>query len=195
MEEKRAFWEMHKAACQMLAGKAPEEIAEKAGVSFENNAFCVPSLGKCYRFSYPEYVCEDKLHDWQYLTILHYLNLADGTPVSGTAIPMAQMPSGMVRGGGYDRTTAEYLSRFLRGKSEAQVRAIFASLGGEEIGGKADLNIRLPYLPRFPLYVNVWFADEEFPPSGRLLVDSTAGHYLTIEDAVSVAEVILELLK
>ena len=34
--------------------------------------------------------------------------------------------------------------------------------------------------------------DEEFPASGRLLLDSSADHYLTIEDAVTVAEILLE---
>ncbi len=195
LENNRAFREMHQAACQMLAGKDPGKVAKSSDVSFDGTGFLVPSLGKLYRFSYPDYTCDEPMLDWHYLTVLHYLNLADGTPVSGQPIPMAQMPSGMVRGGGYDRLTANALSEYLKGKNEKQVLERFQSLGGEVVEGKAELCVKLPFLPRFPLYVNIWFADEEFPPSGRLFVDASAGHYLTIEDAVCVAEVILELLK
>ena len=46
----------------------------------------------------------------------------------------------------------------------------------------------------YPVLLQVWFADEEFAPSGRLLLDSSASHYLTVEDAVVVGELLLELL-
>ncbi len=192
MEERnRAFWQMHAAACRMLSEKNPKQIAEHAGVDFDGSSFRVSSLGKVYRFSYPDYLCRDSLDPWYWLVILHYFHMADDTPVSGNPISLAQMPSGMVRGGGYDRSVANSLTQFLHGKTQQEIRAAFVALGGREIPGKADYSVELPFLPRVPLYVNIWFADEEFPPSGRLLVDSTAGHYLTIEDAVSVAEIFL----
>ena len=39
-----------------------------------------------------------------------------------------------------------------------------------------------------------WLADEEFPASGKLLLDTSADHYLMIEDAVSVGQIIMEAL-
>ena len=48
--------------------------------------------------------------------------------------------------------------------------------------------------PRYPVWLKVWFADEEFPASGRLLLDESALHYLTIEDAVTVGSLILDQL-
>ncbi len=195
LHENRAFSEMFRAAKGMLAGKDPAQMAQKAGVSFDGNAFHIPSMGKMLTFSYPEYVCTTPMHDWHYLTVLHYLNLADGSPVTGEPMAMADMPDGVVRGTKYDRTAAQTLSAFLKGKTEEEVLSILQGLGGEIIPGKADLSVRLPYLPRFPLYLNVWFADEDFPPSARLLVDRSAGHYLTVEDAVSIGDVVLELLQ
>ena len=58
----------------------------------------------------------------------------------------------------------------------------------------ADVAYRIPFLPNFPVLLKAWLPDEEFPASGRLLLDSSADHYLTIEDAVTVAEIILERL-
>ncbi len=190
----RAFWEMFQAAKVMLAGKDPEEMAAKAGVTFDGTAFHIPSLGKELTFSYPEYVCTTPMHDWHYLTILHYLNLADGSPVTGQPIGMADMPDGIVRGTKYDRTMAQALTAFLKGKTEEQVKEILLNFGGTVTDGKADLCVILPYLPHFPLYLNIWFADEDFPPSARLLVDRCAEHYLTIEDAVSLGDVVIDLL-
>ncbi len=191
----RAFQQMYLAACRMLADQDPCEIAEKAAVSFDGGHFTIPSLGSRLTLSYPDYACPHMAPDWHHLTVLHYLHLADGTPLSGQPIPLAQMPSGMVRGGGFDRSSAAQLSSLLQNRSESQIRSRLAALGAQILPGKADLCAVIPYLPRFPVYLNIWFADEEFPPSGRLLVDGTAGHYLTIEDAVAVGEVILDLLK
>ena len=38
-------------------------------------------------------------------------------------------------------------------------------------------------------------ADEDFPASGRLFLDRSAGHYLTIEDIVTVGEILLRRLE
>ncbi len=194
MENNRAFQEMFQAAKQMLSGKAPADMAGKAGVDFDGASFHIPSMGKMLTFSYPEYICTAPIHDWHYLTVLHYLHLADGSPVTGEPMTMADMPAGLIRGTKYDRTVARALTGFLNGKTEAQVKALLQDLGGQFLPGKADLNVRLPFLPRFPLYLNIWFADEDFPPSARLLVDRCAEHYLTIEDAVSIGDVVMELL-
>lgn len=107
---------------------------------------------------------------------------------------MADMPGGFIRGTKYDRTMAQALVDFLKGKTEEQVEEILLELGGQFLPGKADLNVMLPFLPRFPLHLNIWFADEEFSPSARLLVDRCAVHYLTVEDAVSMGDVIIDLL-
>ncbi len=195
MEQQGAFYEMYLAAKGMLSGKDPGQIAANAGVTFDGNIFSVPSLEKLYHISYPDYSCRETIMDWHYLVLLHYLNLADGTPVTGEAMSMADMPAGLVRGTKYDRTAAEALAAFLKDKTEEQVKEIMQGLGGVFLPEKADLNVMLPFLPSFPLYLNIWFADEEFPPSARLLVDKSAGHYLTIEDAVSVGEVVLALLR
>ncbi len=194
MQENRAFYEMYLAAKAMLSGKDPHQIAQNSGTVFDGTVFSVPSMGRTYHISYPDYLCADPIGNWHHLILLHYLNLADGSPVTGEPISMGDMPDGLVRGTKYDRTAAKALAAFLKNKTPAQVKAHLACLGAAFLPGKADLNAVLPFLPRFPLYLNIWFADEEFPPSARLFVDCSAGHYLTIEDTVTVGEVILEIL-
>ena len=43
--------------------------------------------------------------------------------------------------------------------------------------------------------LKLWLPDEEFPASGRLLLDESEDHYLTIEDAVTLGETILSSLE
>lgn len=43
--------------------------------------------------------------------------------------------------------------------------------------------------------VKIWFADEEFEASGKLYLSRSADHYLTMEDAVTVGEILLSKLK
>ncbi|MCI6761168.1 MAG: DUF3786 domain-containing protein, partial [Clostridiales bacterium] len=58
----------------------------------------------------------------------------------------------------------------------------------------ADFCAHFSFLPRCSLWLKVWFADDELPPSGRLLIDESAPHYLTIEDAVTAGSLILDAL-
>ena len=68
------------------------------------------------------------------------------------------------------------------------------SLGAELLPSNADFCARFDFAPRYPVWLKVWFADEEFPASGRLLLDESAPRYLTIEDAVTVGSLILDQL-
>ena len=51
-----------------------------------------------------------------------------------------------------------------------------------------------PVLPRYPVTLKIWFADEEFPVSGKIFLQDHADHYLSVEDAVTVGEILLQKL-
>jgi len=76
---------------------------------------------------------------------------------------------------------------------ELERRAL--ALGGRVLASNADFCAEFAFLPRYPVTLKLWLADEEFPASGRLLLDSSAEHYLTIEDSVTVGEIFLQLLE
>lgn len=186
----RMFDEMMKAARAWLGQREPAGIAANAGVEFADGGFHFRSLGIAVTVSYPAWEITPELDPWHQLAILHDLNLADGVPLTGKPITFAQQKDGMVRGGGFDW------------KVEAAVRQLdlhtlkgrCLRLGGREKPSGADYCVELPVLPRYPVTLNYWMADEEFPASGRLLLDSSAEHYLTIEDSVMVGELLLEQL-
>ncbi len=196
-ENNQAFMNMRRDAVKMLDGKIPEIIAENTGLTYDfvTQQFRLKSLGKNYTITYPDYGILEEMDSWHYLTILHYLNLADGAELSGKLCTFGDMPDGLVRGTNFDHTISAALAEFVTGHSESELLGIFRKIGGEVISSTADLSVRLWYLPRIPLTVNVWFADEEFPPSVRLMADGSIGHYLTIEDAVTMGDYLLRRLK
>jgi len=185
------YSEMRKAARLRLRNRKPEEIARNAQVQFDGKRFAFESLGIPVTVSYPDYEIQPRLEDWHQLVILHYLYLADGTPLTGQTITFAQQKEGMVRGGGFDRKAEAVLGQ-LNGES---LKKHCKALGGIEKKSNADYCVELPFLPMYPVTLNYWNADEEFPASGRLLLDSSAEHYLTIEDAVTVGELLLKELE
>lgn len=195
-KENRAFNEMYIAAKKRLEGKNPVEIAQNAGVEFdeEQSILKVKSLDSIFELEYPTYDMKEKGNDWHMLTLLHYLDLADNTPVLSKPIHFGELKDGLIRGTRFDKTMELELERFLKDKDEKQVIEVFKSLKGEFIDSKADLSAVFYIFPYYPVTISIWFEDEEFPATGKMFIDKTADHYLTIEDAVGVGEIMIKIL-
>lgn len=189
--EMDAFEGMMRTAREWLAGKDPREIAEKTDVMFDGRAFALCSLGEDIRIDWPEYEIAPRLDPWREMVLLHYLNLADGTPLSNRLIAFSELRDGMVRGGDFDRRCEAVIRQHLGGMEPEELRAKCAALGARFVEDNADLCAEFGYLPRFPLTLRIWFADEEFPASGRLMLNASADHYLTIEDAVTAGQLLM----
>ncbi len=186
-----AFEGMMRTAREWLAGRDPWEIARNAGVSFDGSAFALSSLGEEIRVSFPAYEIEPRLDPWRQMVLLHYLKLADGAPLYGRLMAFAELKSGLARGGDFDRGCEAAIRDRLGGLDPEALRAKCEGLGARMLDSNADLCAEFPYLPRFPLTLKLWFADEEFPASGRLMLDASADHYLTIEDAVTAGQLLM----
>lgn len=193
MQENRAFQNMLLPARERVLLHAPEEIAKKSGVIFrkEKSCFELQSFQQTMEITFPDCIFQPQVDVWQQLVILHYLDLADGTAVSPEMISFGALKDGMIRGTKFDRDTEYALGKFLAGKSREQVCGICAGLGAEFVEERADLCVVFPFLPHYPLWLKIWFADDEFDASGKLLISKSADHYLTIEDAVTVGEILL----
>ena len=192
--ENRQFARMMQTAQERLLRHVPEEISEKAGVRYENGVFWVRTLGRRVEIQWPAGKITPPVSKWHALTLLHYLDLADGTPLTGRTITFSQYKDGLVRGGGLDRNTELIVRRDLGVLPREELARRCEALGAELLPSNADFCARFDFAPRYPVWLKVWFADEEFPTSGRLLVDESAPNYLTIEDAVTVGSLILDCL-
>ena len=195
-KENRAFNGMYIAAKKRLEGKNPIEIAKNSGAEFdeETSILKLKSLDAIFELEYPTYDMKEKRDDWQILTLLHYLDLADNTPILSKQIKFGELKDGLIRGARFDKTVEVELERFLKNKDEKQVIEVFKSLDAKFIDSKADLSAVFYIYPYYPVTISIWFEDEEFPPTGKMFLDKTADHYLTIEDAVGVGELMIKII-
>lgn len=192
--ENRAFQEMLKPAIERLNGKSSEEICANTNLEFDQEAseFLLSSMGKDIRIGYPQYEITPKIEDWHHLVILHYMDLADGTPPSSKLIAFGNLANGLARGGGFDQQCEQTISRSLGDKPAENLQAVCESLGAEIVPSNADFCAVFPFLPLYPITLKIWFADEELDGSGRLLLNESADHFLTVEDAVTAGSILLE---
>lgn len=190
------YAQMLAATRQALLSRPPEAIARDAAVGYDPHAraFSVPTLGETVRIAYPDCAFSPPLTDWHRLVTLHYLNNARGALPDGEWIAMGSLRDGLVRGAKFDREAGARIGALLGRRTPAEAMAALRALGGTPAAGAADLSAALPFLPRYPLMLNLWFADDEFDGSARLLVNRGAAPCLSVEDAVTVGEIFIARL-
>ena len=195
--EDRAFQEMRRAALLRLEGRPCRELAERTRLALdgEGRCFSLSSLGREIRISTPGYEITPEVGRWHHLLILHYLDMADGTELTGELMRFGDLPGGLARGGGFDRESEGILSRRFGAASPERLRAACRALGARVTASNADLCAVFPLFPLYPITLKLWYADEELPGSGRLLLDRSAAHFLSLEDAVTAGTILLEELE
>ena len=192
-DDNRAFMEMRRVAQGWLAGSDPREIARHTGIAYdsERSEFALTSLGRELRLRWPDCEVTGECGEWHELLLLHYMHLADGARLSPEWISFSELRDGMVRGGGFDQDSAERLSRMLGECAPDAVRRACEALGGRTMESNADYCADFALFPHVHILLKLWFADDEFPPSAKLLLSKGTDHCLTVEDAVTAGEVLL----
>lgn len=194
--DNRAFKEMLQAAVKRLKGRSAERIAVKNGAIFysEENQLEVRSFDEKIKIQLPDFQINEKMEEWHHLILLHYLDMADGTEISQNQITFGNLKDGLIRGTKFDRAAEQELEKLLLDKEPTEIQNACLRLGAELIESKADLCAVFPVLPRYPVILKIWYADDEFPASGKLFLQGNADHYLSVEDAVTVGEILLQKL-
>ena len=184
-------------AQERLRKYTPEEICRKAGVCFdpELQELFFESLGKTIHIHIPEYTIQPPLDMWHTLTLLQYLDTADGTEPEGSWISLSEMPGGLARGDGFNRDIETMFARYFSNTTKEAFAEAARSLNARIIPSKADISAVFPYAPRFLVLLNFWEADEEFPSSGKALVKAGAEHYLTIEAAGGACSAVVQAVR
>ena len=177
------------AAKEKLIKYTPQEICSKADVIYNESEkmFCIRSFSGDLYIRYPEYDPVSEITDaremWYYLTMLQYLDTADGTPLLGKWITLSEMTGGAARSVGFQKEADHAFSRVAFKAHKKEFSLACQKLGGVPAEGKGDVCCIIYFAPRFPVMLNFWEADDEFPASVRMYVDAQAEHYLALEAA------------
>ena len=94
---------------------------------------------------------------------------ATGVELSGKWISYAELPYGMLHYRPFQTEAVVPLAETFGGQP-GRLLQLSRALGGQEIG-IGDVGIVIPVLPRLPVAVILWTADEEFPAKANMVFD------------------------
>ncbi len=188
----------YRLAGEQLAGIADiEQQCLKSGARCEvtgsGKAITLEYLNRAYRIALPD--VEISLADGEEgvplrdrILLLHYLTQAKGTPPSGKMIAYKELPEGAVYFPTFfKRAIKPIVSHF--GGEPHRLPDIAGVLGGVK-ADYGDVAVTIPAFPRVAITFVLWRGDEEFPPEGNIMFDSTIPDYLTTEDINVLCEII-----
>lgn len=196
LKENRAYQEMLQAAISRLRGRSGTDISEKCGTVFhdQKNTLEVKSFHDKIELKLSDFTTDPLMEDWHHLLLLHYLDLADGTEESGKMITFGNLKDGLIRGTKFDHTAEQELERILKDKEPEKITEACKRLDAELMESNADLCASFRIFPKYPIILKIWFADDEFPASGKFFLQDNADHYLSVEDAVTAGEILIKKL-
>jgi len=184
-------------AWEQLSALEPDDVRRTAAVGYNAamELFTVRSFGKDIAVSLKDRTVS-MLHPvpggrtGEYselfpLAILWYLVLAKSISPTGRLIRLEDLPGGDIFAKGSHVLPLDRVAERYRNDKEGFLRTGLDH-GGEEVQ-LADAAVRLAPLPRLPVTVMLWLADEEFPARAGILFDSTCGLQLPTDILWSLA--------
>lgn len=171
-----------------LAALPPYVVAAKSGVDFSGGRFTIPFLGRTILITHPglearEAGAEAPPPEWLQLMLLHYLLTADGAPVEDRWISYRELEGVYLFEGKFTEHVPARLAQAF-GRDLGAFRRAGLALGGTPLSRTGDAAFRFLALPRLPVAVILYGADEEMEATANFLFDGSATHYLPIEDLI-----------
>ena len=123
--------------------------------------------------------CRDS---WNRLIIYDFLLRKGNTGLKSKRVPFEEFPKTPSHIKAFQKRAEADIAKVFD-KEPALLRSRLAELGAAEFesSAKADLACSIQLLPGMPLYLEFWAADDDFPASCKLFVDSSAIEKLDIE--------------
>ncbi|MDZ7699322.1 MAG: DUF3786 domain-containing protein [Deltaproteobacteria bacterium] len=185
---------------QALSERDPHGIADQSGANIERTAdgghcLSLRFLEKSVLIDWPGFEMrlqgsDETLSLQQQVLILHYLDGAGDTPMTGEWVAYQEIPDGRF-----------YLDAFLRRAKNPMIQVfgenpeLLVQLATTAYGAKSldqgDFAVTVQALPKVPVALILWRGDDEFPPEGTLLFDRSIARILSAEDVAWLAGMII----
>ncbi len=191
------YQNMLAAARERLRGRDISVAAARAGLEYdpESGTIDFVSFGERGRLYLPDWRVEGDFTVWQHIAVLQILEAPDMPPIGEWVSIRELEPGAASRGESFDRKINAFAANRLGKYPEETIRRACLRLGGELTKYRsADLSAVFHFLPTYPYLFNLWLADEEFPASGKVLIDAAAGRSLGLEAAGTMAELLADKL-
>ncbi len=189
-----AYEKVYQSLVPRLAGADLARAAASLGLARVGGLCRVPLLGRDYLVGPagvsqadggPAFITHRIVLAW------YLLHAGSGEP-SGRMVPYRELPGGADFARTLSQLVDQRLAQGFAGRLEALKRAA-AALGGEELASASphDGAWRFGALPKLPLELRFYDADEEFPAEAKLLFDLTAPNFLDLECLAALAHILM----
>lgn len=190
----------HDVALEKFRKATLEEISEYSGYPIDGNRIKIEFLGRRFEVDYPsgQFYAETTLNEEisvpTQILILHYLVNRSPAMQTGQLISYKELPGGSIYIQPFTNRAINPLVKTFGSQRSKLIQAAVA-LGGEVVS-LGDAAVVLSVFPKVPITLVIWEADDEFPATGNILFDSSAGTVLPTEDyAVLASQVVFALRK
>ena len=181
-----------------LAARPPDDAARATGAEFKDGLFFLPLLGREYMVDPKGRRIQEKdrpeaVVDFQSgMVLISTLGRAVHTPPAGRMVTPKQLPGGsFFFTGPHAIPTGRLCKHF--GNDPGLLLKRAAKMGGRPMDG-ADAAVLLQGLPRLPLYVFLWAADDEFQASATVGLDAHAHFHLALDGLWALSNVLVSRL-
>ena len=196
VEGHRIAYELAKQRLRELDLKRQCELAGASFIEAEGKAR-LKLLGDIYEVLEPECEVECITNRSAPMTlkilVLHYLAQATGKELTGRLIDFRELLGGLAYYVSFDSRVKKPLLQAFGDDDGSRLRRAAERFDVEEVH-YGDVGLRIWALPRVPITIAFWVADEEMPPSMNILFDSSISDYLTTEDVAVLCEHMAEML-
>ncbi len=188
----------YKLACEQLARIDDiEQQCRNSGAKYQvvasERVIIVDYLNQPYQITLPDVEIsmkdsEEAVPLRDKILLLHYLTQAKGTPTSGEVISYKELPEGTSYFPTFSKRAIKPLVDCF-GNEPSRLLDISGRLGGRR-ADYGDVAATINAFSRVPITLVLWRGDEEFPPEGNIIFDSTVSDYLSTEDINVLCEAI-----
>jgi hypothetical protein len=170
--------------CRLSGG----QFIEKAN---EPNSIQIKFLNRMVTISWPDLIfsqdSDKEIKIKEKILIVHYLNNAKREDLTEELIAYQEIPSARFYLSAFNaRSRDPFIAAF--GENPDKLPVVAQELFAAQRASMGDVSVTIQAFPKIPITFIIWQGDEEFPPNGTILFDSS------IKDNLLSAEDISELV-
>ncbi len=166
------------------------KMAEDLGAIIKKNrAIEIRCIGRDYIISEDRQISADgKVSPWEKILLLLYIKTGGSGVLTNEWVSFAELKGGGVKVEAIIKECEAPLSEMFSKNAKAAAGAI-EKLGAKQIDFQASQHTWIFYLlPKIPILILYWPANDEFQASVKLLFDRTADRFLDVESIVFLCE-------
>lgn len=175
-----------------------DSMIENCGFTKSGNGFNVHFIQRDLHVSYPDgevtdLSSGDKVDDICKVLVLHHAAYSKGGSLVDNMISYKELPSGEIYIKPFTNRCIKALVGIFASNLEALKKAVEAT--NYKLEHHGDFSCTIQVMPKVPITLIVYEADDEFPAEGNILFNGNAANHLHTEDYNQISAYLVSTLK